>query len=84
MQLTDVHKSAMRKVASGADVFDYGLAKSLREVEKIAPEMIRITGAMGDYGDGRNQEPYFGAILTKEGRRAIKSASAKREANKAA
>ena len=70
MKLTKKQKEAMRLVTDGADVLSYSIAKELRTVEKNNPRLIRITQPNGDY-DGRGHVPYFGAILTDEGRMAV-------------
>ena len=61
------HKKAMAAVKDGADVFDYAIARKLREVQRANPSLIRIVRPLGDYGDGSRREPYFGAKLTKKG-----------------
>lgn len=68
----DYQFEAMLAVKNGADVFSYGIAKALREVEQSDPELIDICKAMGNYGDGSNREPYFGAILTPKGQAALR------------
>jgi hypothetical protein len=65
-KLSNEQISALKQVIGGADVFGYSLAKSLREIEKIAPELIYICDRQGDY-KGYEQLPYFGAIVTKSG-----------------
>ncbi|MFY3168302.1 hypothetical protein [Achromobacter xylosoxidans] len=40
------HLEAMRAVANGADVWAYGTAVDLREVQRAAPELITIGRAM--------------------------------------
>lgn len=62
------HIEAMRAVANGADVWAYGTAVDLREVQRAAPELITIGRAMMAPADGAKQQPYFGAILTDAGR----------------
>jgi len=64
-------KELMAAVASGADIYNYGDAKILRQLEKENPEMVDIVEARMYTGDGTDQVPYFGAILTDEGRAAI-------------
>ncbi len=70
MKLTNEHKKAMVKVKDGGDVFSYETAMLLREVEKFHPELITIGPAQSDI-PGEQQQPYFGAILTAAGCRAI-------------
>ena len=65
-KLSNEQISALKQVIGGADVFDYSLAKSLREIEKIALELIYICDRQGDY-KGYEQLPYFVAIVTKSG-----------------
>lgn len=63
---------AMRNVQNGADVWDMFIARDLREVERRAPELISITKPMMFRGTGAERMPYFGAILTKAGRAALR------------
>ena len=70
VNLTKKQKEAMKLVIDGADVSSPFIARELRTVEKNYPKLIHITKPMGDY-DGRGHVPYFGAILTNEGREAI-------------
>jgi hypothetical protein len=65
MKLTEEHKKALWAVRKGADIFSLLTAKLLRECEKDG--LVTITQAMGNYGDGTNREPYFGAIMTGKG-----------------
>lgn len=74
MKLTDAHKQAMARVKNGGDVFAYETAQLLREVERHHPEMIVIERAKSDI-PGDQQQPYFGAILTAAGIRAIQEAA---------
>jgi hypothetical protein len=68
--LTGAQVSAMLAVSEGADVLSREIAVRLREVERDHPEFITIGKRMGIY-DPCGQLPYFGAILTAEGRAAI-------------
>lgn len=61
----------MSLVARGADVSGPQVARLLRRVEAKAPEFIEITEPMGRYS-GVGHVPYFGAILTAAGRKAIR------------
>jgi hypothetical protein len=70
--LQERHYDALLKVRGGADVFDWGLACDLREVEQRHPDWIYIGRAEGDYGKGDKREPYFGAQATASGRQALK------------
>ncbi len=67
VSLTGAEKCALLAVRDGADVFGYGLALTLRQIERKVPEYITITKARGNYGDGTGREPYFGAIATAAG-----------------
>jgi hypothetical protein len=65
---------AMQAVAGGADVRSYLWAKELRAVEKEHPEWIDIVPCrMGPYGV-KEKHPYFGAILTNAGTKALREA----------
>jgi len=68
--LTPSEVESMRAVADGADVLAYGIAKDLRAVQERFPGFVRIGARMGNY-KGHEQMPYFGAILTPAGRKAI-------------
>ncbi len=69
--LTFAHVDAMKKIGSrGADVFDYGIACLLREVQKEKPELIDIGPTPNDY-PGEQRQPYFGAMLTAKGSRYV-------------
>lgn len=70
MKLTKKQKEAMKLVRDGGDVSSPAIARELRAVQKYHPLLIFITKPMGDY-DGRGHVPYFGAILTDEGRDAV-------------
>lgn len=65
--LTEQHLEAMAVVKNGADVYDYGLAVDLREVQRHDPGLIEITRPKMYTGDGTDHMPYFGAILTERG-----------------
>ena len=71
--LTAEMKAVMRQIANGGDVWGYGEARCLREVERRWPSLITITKAMNAPKDGAAQQPYYGAILTDAGRKAIQS-----------
>ena len=68
MKYTKEHLEAMEAVREGADVTGYLLAKTLREVEGANPEYIWIGERAGDYPNMKEKLPYFGCILTDEGR----------------
>ena len=73
MKLTKREQASMRQVKNGADVWDYGIASDLRAVQRKAPSLISIGKPMMYRGTGVDRMPYFGAILTPAGRRALKS-----------
>lgn len=62
---------AMKAVKNGADVYSYGIARALREVHNVRPDLVTITKPMTRKFTGVERMPYFGAILTREGKRAI-------------
>jgi len=64
-KLTPSEAKALDLVKDGADVYDYGIALTLRALEKRG--LVTITRAMSR-PDGRKQQPYFGAIVRKEPR----------------
>lgn len=72
MNLSPEMKKAMRLVSQGADVSDPVVGRLLRQLEQEHPSLITIVAPMGNY-DGRGRVPYFGAILTPAGRKAIRS-----------
>ena len=74
-QITPVHIEAMKAVSEGADVYAYGLAHRLREVQRYDSSLIDIGKARAYDGDGTDQMPYFGAILTAKGRAFVGEAS---------
>lgn len=65
--------AALALVKDGADVHSYTLAKSLRELEQRFPTLISIGRLEMYQGDGTGIVPYFGAIATAEGKRALKA-----------
>jgi hypothetical protein len=67
---------SMAAVANGADVYNYGIALDLREVKSARPELIKITKPQAYSGDGTDEMPYFGAILTDLGRDFVAEKSA--------
>jgi hypothetical protein len=67
-------------VKDGADVYDRGLAAELRDVERRFPNLIKITEPMMYKGDGTDRVPYFGAIATPAGKRAIRAAKKRGDA----
>ena len=65
--LSDELLNAMETVRSGVDVFDIELANQLRFVEINFSEYIIIGHPFRKYPEGQ-QQPIFGAILTREGK----------------
>jgi len=70
LDLTTGHIEALKEVEFGGDVFGYVTAKLLRECEQ--EELVMICKVMGDY-KGNGQLPYFGCIITAEGRRILQN-----------
>lgn len=58
---------ALESVKNGADVYAYGLAVKLREIEREQPELIDICPPKAPPEDGAEQQPYFGCICTRAG-----------------
>ncbi len=77
MKLSEAQKEALRAIDGGADVYDYGIAVALREVEKTNPDYLKTTRARMAPKDGAKRQPYFGAILMAKGRRALKEEAGK-------
>lgn len=71
MSITEQHFIAMQGAEDGADIYSMPLASLLREVKNERPEWIEITKPMMYDGDGTDQVPYFGAILTPDGLNAM-------------
>lgn len=70
------HARALARVRNGADVYSYELAGVLREIERQHPGLISIGPAQMVKHDGTGIEPYFGAIATPAGRKALRGAAA--------
>lgn len=70
--LTSMHFSCMAQVRNGADVYSFAIAGALREVQRRWPNWIQIGKAQMYDGDGTDQMPYFGAILTDAGKTALR------------
>jgi hypothetical protein len=72
LALTDDEKTALRFVdvapGNGCDVFSPALARTLRDLSKHKPTLVTLTEPMGGEVDG--VRPYFGAIITANGRKA--------------
>lgn len=64
-------KETLKKTVGGVDVYDHALARELRLIKAEHPDYIEIVNAMAYHGDGTDKMPYFGAILTIEGFKAI-------------
>jgi len=62
---------SMALVTNGADVYNYALAIDLRLVQHTHPELITITQPQAYEGDGTDEVPYFGVILTDLGRQCV-------------
>lgn len=71
-ELTTDEMSALRSVEGGADVYSMDLAMRLREIEKKAPELLTICEPQAYEGDGTDQMPYFGCIVTAAGKKALR------------
>lgn len=61
-------KEALQSVRSGRDIWNFGLASDLRQVEKKCPHLLTICPAMNAPKDGTQRQPYFGCIATDAGR----------------
>lgn len=72
-ELTADEKRIMAQIIDGGDVWGYIEAKTLRAVERDfpRPRLIKITRAKNAPKDGAAHQPYFGAILTAAGRKAL-------------
>ncbi len=69
--LTREEKKAMLIVKDGGDVVGYTIAQRLRSVQRKAPHFIAIVKPQMGGKRGADQQAYFGAILTVDGRRAV-------------
>lgn len=69
--LTEDEKAALRAVEDGADVYSYALARTLRIIDQRRPGLVDICDPQAYHGDGTDQVPYFGAILTDAGKAAL-------------
>ena len=54
------YSAILKSIKNGADIYDYGVAKILRTLEKEG--LVTITKAMNAPKDGSKRQPYFGAI----------------------
>ena len=66
--LTVFERQALEAVKDGGDVFDRATATVLRGLEPDG--FVEICEVMGDY-PGEQRQPYFGAIVTRKGKRAL-------------
>lgn len=89
-KLTAEEANAILAIKGGADIYDYGLALTLRGIQrrglpvvdyKTDPNAERVPGALFDItepktykGDGADRVPYFGAIATRDGVKAARAA----------
>lgn len=71
-KLTKDERAAILAVARGGDVTSYTLARTLLAVEKDFPGYVDIGPVMNRYSV-YDKLPYFGAIATSAGRRAVKA-----------
>lgn len=62
----------LSQIGDGADVWGYGEALVVRRIEREYPGVVRIVRAKVK-PPGHMQQPYFGAKLTKLGKRALQS-----------
>ena len=69
-KLSHEQLNALRKIADGADVYDYGIAQTLRGIERTHPHLLTITKPQ-HRPSGEKQQPYFGAICTDDGLRLV-------------
>lgn len=65
--LLEREKKALEAVADGADVYDYGIAWDLRQIEQKMPELLVIGMAKKAPRNGAHRQPYFGVQATEEG-----------------
>lgn len=71
-----VDLAVLRSIRDGADIYSRALAKHLRSLHEAFPELIEITEPMMYDGDGTDQVPYFGAILTQAGKNVVEGLQA--------
>ena len=70
-KLTAEEKKVMRQIVKGADIWGRYEAGIIRYIEREFPGLVTVTKAMNAPEDGAKQQPYFGAILTLAGLKAI-------------
>jgi hypothetical protein len=73
-KLVKSDRDALEAVRGGADVYDYGIAKTLRALEStglvnIVKAGVKIHGTKLPPSEAR--QPYFGAILTVKGHKRL-------------
>lgn len=67
-KLTKEQAASIMSVENGADVYAYGIAKDLREVQRATGDtLVKIVKAVNPPENGAAQQPYFGAIATLAG-----------------
>lgn len=74
--LTHEDIAALSAIKDGADVFDYRIARVLRRLQRSHPTLLDIGPTPREYGP-HDTHPYFGAILTDEGRSTIEEIEAR-------
>ena len=70
--MTKKERAVLHAVIRGGDVYDWGAAQLLRAL--AARGFVAIVPAQGAPENGAMRQPYFGAILTAKGQRALKGA----------
>lgn len=75
-KLTRRDIEALAQVGDGADITSPMLAKTLRELERHKPALLKICRPMNQY-DGAGRLPYFGAKLTAAGEQLVAERSAR-------
>lgn len=76
IELTDYEMEILQGVLKGADIWGYAEAGALRSIQKKASHLIDIVPAM-EKPPGHMQQPYFGCIATKDGRKFLRAALAR-------
>lgn len=76
-KLTRKELKALAEVGDGADVFSPMLARTLRQLERIKPQVVIICRPMAEH-DGAGVQPYFGAKLTGLGKVILVEEAAKK------
>jgi hypothetical protein len=71
--MTKEQLQALVEIKEGADIWSPALARLLRGIERDRPDLVHICKPMGIYAP-TDARPFFGAILTRAGHRAIKAA----------